>query len=314
MPALLRLCVLSALSLPFLLSPAVLATPSNAASIPFNPNSAIPPVPIVGNQLQSATKSIPSLNRRSGTVPAPPGGKSVPVPVAGGNVPVLLGRRETNAQRMKRGLGPKKPNYAYPKRALHPRASPAPCTNPTGYVRAVYFDGQGKEVDGYIGFAPNDFGEYPFTPTRTNALRVQLNNCGANGGPFDISSLNGIPNEPFLGLIDGFSNETPTLGPGSFNYAYIGGTSQTPPGSVPLVQSNSFTDATNLPEAVESAVWELGQGNVLTAAWVNPDNSIPPEVLLYVPSAGTFTVTGDLAEFRDTFGPAYPITFSFVPA
>lgn len=84
---------------------------------------------------------------------------------------------------------------------------------------------------------------------------------------------NGITNERYLGLIDGFSNESPDLGPGSYNYVYLGGTSQTPSGSKPLVQSNSFSDATNLPEAVESAVWELSSNGILTAAWINPDGS-----------------------------------------
>ena len=35
--------------------------------------------------------------------------------------------------------------------------------------------------------------------------------------------------------------------------------------------------------------------------------AIPAEVLLYVPSAGTFTVTADLTAFRETFGPAFPV-------
>lgn len=37
----------------------------------------------------------------------------------------------------------------------------------------------------------------------------------------------------------------------------------------------------------------------------------PAEQLLYVPSAGTFTITGDVEAFRDTFGPAYPVVRFF---
>ncbi|KAH8091780.1 hypothetical protein BXZ70DRAFT_952090 [Cristinia sonorae] len=278
MPTFLRLLVVSALVLPILVD----ASPSSTSPIPLNPKGIAPiPIPFIDNLLAGAKRA---------------------------NLP------ETNAQRMKRGLGPKRPKHRYPKRALHPRQSSSPCVNPTGFIGVEYVNGDGATVDGYVASAPNEFGEYSFIQGQDTALRVQLNNCNLDGEPFDILTLTGIANEPYLGLIDGFSNETPTLGPGSYNYVYLGGTSQTPSGSAPLVQSNSFTDATNIPESVESAVWELASNGVLTASWVNPDTTSPPQVLLFVPSAGTFTVTGDYQAFRDTFGPAFPVTFTFIPA
>ncbi|THH27105.1 hypothetical protein EUX98_g7082 [Antrodiella citrinella] len=271
--------------------------------------------------LAASTLVIPALvgvgATPSSTVPGPVHPKINPqsfVALPARKRHVLPSTPETNAQRMKRGLGPKRPNFGRHKRALLPRQSSTPCASPTGYIEVDYVDDAGATIDGYLGATANDYGEYPFVESRDNALKVQLNNCASNGSPFDISTLNGIANEPYLGFIDGFSNESPVLSPGSYNYVYIGGTSQTPSGSPPLVQSNSFTDATELAEAVESAVWELGSDGRLTSAWVNPDNSIPAEVLLYVPSAGTFTVTADRQAFRDTFGPAFPVIFKFISA
>lgn len=96
---------------------------------------------------------------------------------------------ETNAERMKRGLGPKKPARING-RALLPRQSntppppppPPPPSYPTGYITARY-----STFSGYLSAAPNVYGEYVFTPDRTAALKAELHNV--IGEPFDIVAL-----------------------------------------------------------------------------------------------------------------------------
>lgn len=156
----LRLLAASAVVIPTFVS----ASPSATSPLPFNPTELIPVhVPFVGNILEGV--SLPN--------PAP----------------------ETNAQRMKRGLGPKKPNFKHPKRALYPRQSSTPCTAPAGFIRVQYVDGDGAEVDGFLGAVPNEYGEYSFVESQDSALRVQLNSCASNGAPFDIYTLvrNALP-------------------------------------------------------------------------------------------------------------------------
>lgn len=152
MTTLLRLLAVSALAMPIL----VTATPSSTTEPGFNPVGNLPvPIPYVENILK---------------------GVSLPTP-------------DTNANRLKRGLGPKRPNFKHHRRALHPRQSSTPCNSPTGYIRVEYVNEDGTTVDGYLGAAPNDFGEYSFSESQDTALRVQLNNCDSGGDPFDIYTL-----------------------------------------------------------------------------------------------------------------------------
>ena len=148
-----RLLLVAALALPVL----VAATPSTTSPIQLNPRD-VPtvPVPLISNKLKQASKPLPSP--------------------------------ETNAQRMKRGLGPKMPKFGRSKRSLYPRQSSSPCTSPTGNIHVEYVNDDGATIDGFLGSVPNDFGEYPFFDTQDNALRVQLNNCGSNNA-FNILTL-----------------------------------------------------------------------------------------------------------------------------
>lgn len=135
-------------------------------------------IPAIVNAVPSTT--IPSTNPVSftldpvsyfvdGTRPAPP-------------IP------ETNAQRFKRGLGPKAP-VRRAHRAVFPRQSetpppppPPPVVYPTGYIQVVK-----TGTTGYLSAVPNPFGEYGFTQDVTAALKVELHNNVP--GLFDIVAL-----------------------------------------------------------------------------------------------------------------------------
>ncbi|KAH8105220.1 hypothetical protein BXZ70DRAFT_1004740 [Cristinia sonorae] len=215
--------------------------------------------------------------------------------------------RDTNANRLKRGLGPKPPVLRRKNRALVPRQSPAPLQ--TGYIQVAI-----APTTGFVGAATNEWGEYVMAWEQSEALHVVLHENGQVGEKFDITSLNGIAALPPVGFIEGEQNTSPDLSAGSSNYAYLGGVTSTPPGSPPQALANSYTDATGIAKHVESAIWELQPGNQLAIRWVNTDGSIPNVGLFYVPVTGGFIITSNRDKFIEEIGDnALPVTFTFVP-
>jgi hypothetical protein len=77
------------------------------------------------------------------------------------------------------------------------------------------------------------------------------------------------------GGIVGFANTSDNLGAGSFNYAYLGGTTLTAPGIAASAGANSFINATGIPEDIETSIWSIDAGNAVTAQWINTDLSSP---------------------------------------
>ncbi|THH27909.1 hypothetical protein EUX98_g6277 [Antrodiella citrinella] len=211
-----------------------------------------------------------------------------------------------------RGLGPKPP-VRRAHRAVYPRQSNTPppppsAPFPTGSITVTM-----GSTSGFISAVPNSFGEYSFTTDSTQALQVELHNTDGSSS-FDIKALNGLTTYPFLTAITGFADTSSDLGPGSFNYCYIGGSSQTPAHAPPTTQSNSFSDASGSPEQVESAIWTLGADGSLVPEWVNTDGSTPAATLIYVPGAAGFALTGDVDAFTANFGGASVASFSFTSA
>ncbi|EKM50878.1 uncharacterized protein PHACADRAFT_103818 [Phanerochaete carnosa HHB-10118-sp] len=181
----------------------------------------------------------------------------------------------TNGERMRRGLPPKKPHF---RRAAG--TPPRPLLSRNG----------------------NEFGEYGYTTTRDDALTVTINNC--TGSPFGIVSSNGYQAYSYIGGISGYANDSPDLRDGSSNYVYIGGVTETDPLATPQNIDNSFTAATEIQEAAESAIWSFRNGgDGLRAQWVNSDGSTPTNRLVYVPDEGVFVLVGDVAAFENAFGP-----------
>ncbi|TFK50840.1 hypothetical protein OE88DRAFT_1659942 [Heliocybe sulcata] len=223
-----------------------------------------------------------------------------------------FGKRLTNAQRLARGLPLRKPTRVKARQAA---PSSCPTTSHTGIIRVVAVDGG---LQGYVAATPNSFGEYQPTLDASAALRVSFgtSSCASSAGytRLDITAENGISNFPMLGFMTGFANTDNNLGSGSYNYAYLGGVTSTPPGSPAVVQPSSYSAVAGVPDATESAVWAWDRSsNALTVQWVNTDGSTPATYLAYVPSANSFAVTGDLGAFTSNFGGADSATFTFVP-
>ncbi|KAG8977381.1 hypothetical protein FRC05_001779 [Tulasnella sp. 425] len=234
----------------------------------------------------------------------------------------LVGRM-TNAKRLSMGLPPLKP------KSLHrgtrvgsaPRGGPS-MTPPVPWVYSLFQHVPGTDGTDYGFISPvwNGFGEYgQVQSSQDSALVVTFNVSpdASSTSQLDFTADNSpSATYPFFGAIDGFASTSDNLGPGSYNYAYIGGTTQTPAGSPPNSGGdNSFTAATGIPEDIESAVWTYDAStNAITAQWINTDGSSPATHIVYANDANqAFALTGDVGSFQSTFGVPYPeITFTCV--
>jgi hypothetical protein len=170
-----------------------------------------------------------------------------------------------------------------------------PCT---GTVQVT--DTDNNTVLGYVSTQWNSSGEFGITNTPSRYLTVSFD---PGSTPFNITATNG-PNAsyPLVVGIQGYSSTNTNLGPGSSNYAYLGGGTATPANSPAQSQPNSFTAATGASEGIESAIWSLGSGNQLIPQWVNADGSKPATYLVLLQVQGFLTLTGDRTAFGSVFG------------
>jgi hypothetical protein len=134
----------------------------------------------------------------------------------------------------------------------------------------------------------------------------------AQAAPFSITTIN-APNSafPFFGGIVGFASTSNDLGVGSKNYVYLGGTTATAPGAGPTVGANAFTNATGIPERIESAIWSVDAINALSAQWINTDLSSPTTMLGIAQSV--LVLIGDVTTFEQNFGTFTPVRLVYVP-
>ncbi|THG95569.1 hypothetical protein EW026_g6111 [Hermanssonia centrifuga] len=220
----------------------------------------------------------------------------------------LTARGMSNAQRLARGLPPNKPRL----RRTVPSSSPTPACSPTtGALRALSTDAD-MPLDGYVNATPNPYGEFGYTTDQVAAMIVTVSPCG-DGSPINVVSSNSVKSMPYLGGIEGFADDSPDLEPREFNYMVLGGVTQTSPHATPQNGANSYTAATGNSKYIESAIWTIDDAGVLSAQWVNTNGSLPATILVYVPSADSFALVGDVDAFEETFYQAPISTFSVAP-
>ncbi|KZT22496.1 hypothetical protein NEOLEDRAFT_651687 [Neolentinus lepideus HHB14362 ss-1] len=173
---------------------------------------------------------------------------------------------------------------------------------------------------GYLSATANSYGEYGLTSDASAAMRISFgtSSCASSAvyPELDITAQNGLTTYPLTGFITGFSNTDNNLYSGSFNYAYFGGVAtETPAGSPAITEPNSFSAASGVSRAVESAVWSWSTStNALTPQWINTDGSFPTNYLVYVPSSVAFALLGDVTAFSSNFVNVQVVTFTFVPS
>lgn len=230
----------------------------------------------------------------------------------------------TNAERMKRGLGLKKPVIGdrnvrrtdpsgTPTGPNEPEPTPpsSTCTGRTGYIRTNLREG--ASGDRWLSKSMNDFGEYGYTDTRSPDTALKVTLCGNEGEIFDILSHNSPAGSdiPYLGATTGYGSTSDELSSDSPNYAYLCATVQTPNGSPAVSGDNSFSRATQMPRNIESAIWSIDSNDKLSASWVNTDGSRVNTAILYSSSAAAFLITAGPQAHRGEYGQAPEYLFTF---
>ncbi|KAG9077512.1 hypothetical protein FRC06_008871, partial [Ceratobasidium sp. 370] len=171
-----------------------------------------------------------------------------------------------------------------------------------------------SEYYGYISPTFNRFGEYGiFQPFQNGSLEVSITYRPDASAKVEFFATNGpAASYPYVGGITGFSSKGGNIGPGSSNYAYLGGTAQTPPGSPPVSADNSFSIVTSIPQDYESTIWRFDPDTMaITVQWINTDKSAPATHIVkpsnpLLRSLEALLITGDIDEFQYTFDVPYP--------
>ncbi|KAG8722998.1 hypothetical protein FRC12_005931 [Ceratobasidium sp. 428] len=171
---------------------------------------------------------------------------------------------------------------------------------------------------GYLSPTFNRFGEYGvFQPTQNGSLEVSISYRPDTPGRIEFLATNGpVASYPYIGGITGFSSKGGDIGPGSPNYAYLGGTAQTPPGSPPVSADNSFSIVTSIPQDYESTIWSFDPETMaINVQWINTDKSAPATYIVYANDNNqALLITGDVDEFQYAYDAPYPeVMLSCVP-
>ncbi|KIP11195.1 hypothetical protein PHLGIDRAFT_33538 [Phlebiopsis gigantea 11061_1 CR5-6] len=259
----------------------------------------------------------PELTRRQAEIPNV-------VPFAPTPVKTLKKRHMTNGQRLARGL-PLNPPMRRDGR-LVARTSPTPvvdaagaaptpvngasCSPRSGLIEITSTDGS---ITGYLADITTRFGQYGFSPNKTDAIEVQVH---CDGNRFDITTLNTTAPYGYIGGVTGLSSISNDLLPGSSNYAYFAGVTPTTPGAAPCSQDSSFSHVTSIANTVESAIWSMDESTaLLTPHWVNTDSSEVPTYIAFYKALNLLYFTGDIQEFAGVIGEAiHEVNFTLVSA
>jgi hypothetical protein len=165
--------------------------------------------------------------------------------------------------------------------------------------------------DSLIGYISKDAigaGQSGYVNALANALSVNFTLDGvtvATGIDVLVENFS-VLGYNYLGLIQGRDDADSVLQPGSFHYAYITTTNQTPPNSTPQLVGNAYSNGPA--RTSESAVWSI---DVVTGAfapvWTNPDGTTPP-LALFTQSTALYA-GGDQAAFLARYpAPVTPYT------
>ncbi|KAG9108579.1 hypothetical protein FRC07_008429 [Ceratobasidium sp. 392] len=253
----------------------------------------------------------------------------VPAPVDWANLPPAAPvEAGTNAKRFAKGLPPLAPRTRrrHPQRGAPHRlgtrvqAAPRAQTSPTPpeNQKCNILVKTGDATLGYITPSFNTFGEYgTFQPGPAGALEISFSYSPDSPSQLDFLATNGPSSTyPYMGAVMGYASDSDNFSQGSYNYAYVAGTQQTPSGSPPVVGDSSFGTATGIPGDYESAIWTYDPATqAISAQWINTDGSAPGTHLLYANDGNdAILLTGDPATLNETFGTDYPeVTFACVP-
>ncbi|KAJ7178846.1 hypothetical protein C8R43DRAFT_472035 [Mycena crocata] len=224
-------------------------------------------------------------------------------------------KKETNAERLRRGLPLLPPSRRSPGYKPRPRPSQRPCvplSSTWGYVEVTKADGTAA---GYIRKTFDDQNSYTLTPSKSSALQVKLPSSSPFTGPFNILGINGPDKKhPYLGAVGGSSGYH--FAHGQLGSAYLAGTGASPANSPPSSRAGTSLQALGYNGPAESQIWSMDcKTRGLSAQWTNTDLSQPATTIFYDPVVDYLGITSDLEVFNGHFGSegAYAVTFTFIP-
>ncbi|CAE6471465.1 unnamed protein product [Rhizoctonia solani] len=173
----------------------------------------------------------------------------------------------------------------------------APFASQTTCKLQVY---QGTKPLGYLSSQRNSYGEYgALQDSAAGALSVTFSASRSKSTGLNLRVVGASADMPMLGGIIGFTTSNDNLASGSHHYAYVGLTSQTISGSIPVQGSNSFDKVQNFERKVQSAIWAVDLATKqLTAQWINTNRATPRNYLLYVADEKALVFTADKTEFK----------------
>ncbi|KAJ6451085.1 hypothetical protein C8R47DRAFT_1329773 [Mycena vitilis] len=223
--------------------------------------------------------------------------------------------KETNFERMRRGLPPLAPTRR--RSGIRPRISPSPdpCTVLPVNIGYIKITRDGNDY-GYISQTLDDQNSFTKTATAqfdSTALSVTLP-VSPFGGPFDITATGSDPSYTLLGAVGGS---------GGFNFhpnnlgCYLAPTGHTPANTPPSSTAGSSLQALGYNGPSESQIWSLNcQTLELTAQWTDSDFSQPPTSFFYDGAVDFLGLVGDTAQFVRNFpgeNTVFGLKFFFVP-
>ncbi|KAJ7284630.1 hypothetical protein C8J57DRAFT_1670092 [Mycena rebaudengoi] len=242
----------------------------------------------------------------------------------------LLIKRETNFERMRRGLTPLAPTRrAAAGSRLDARASAVPCTlsNTVGYIQLTRDDGTSA---GYISKVFDSQRSYTRSEELADALQVALPSLSTSTYAVNILAVNGPdPEHPYLGdcrraILHIRSRaawvrtimQLTTFLTTPRSYAYLAGTGASPANSPPSSSAGTSLQSLGYNGPSESQIWTVDCATrQISAQWTNVDYTQPATTIFYDTAVDYLGITADLATFNHVFDgeDTYAVTFTFVP-
>lgn len=220
----------------------------------------------------------------------------------------------TNAERMRRGMGPMAPYRKRSSRVANaPRASCAPVAT-QGYIEV--YDASSNVQLGYISHTYDFQNSYTYTALESGAQVFKIPATNQYNTLINIEAVNGPDSDfPLIGGVGGSGGFE--LGQGRSDYVYLSGVGSTNAGSTPSDDAGNSIESLGYEAPSESAIFALSCNLELGVQWVDDIGFTTPksENFFYDPSVDYIGVTADLAAFNDAFPGegGIPLTLKFSP-
>ncbi|KAJ7615388.1 hypothetical protein FB45DRAFT_1107990 [Roridomyces roridus] len=240
--------------------------------------------------------------------PPPP----TPVARSAEDISASFVQRETNSQRLARGLGPLPPTRRTSE--LLPRTSCVPLANTQGVIQVI--DSTTSAIKGYVSNYFDSQNTYTIADLSTDALIVSWSSTTPFKGAFELTAVNGPdPAYSLFGTVGG--SKSYVLKKDKAGLAYLSGVGHTPAGSPPSTTAGTSIEALGYTGPSESAIWTLNCHSLqITAQWTNADGTSPAiDSFVYDAYVNSLNIVGDFAKFQNKYpnDNAVAVKFVFIP-